>query len=329
MRIIMLPLATAVLFVIGISISSAQWHVWDGSLLPSEADTAWHHEQEDEYAVRFSTIIDDPDIPGNKLLRFEEPTGPNQETWRVNWQADPDIGATLVYRAKALEAGSFNRDFDVYICNGSYRQRLVSNNGTELKFDKEPKQAVAFESGDWHIYRLTIIGNEITLYVDEDSYDLLYTSCEAHQDNLFRFGDLGSSTIGTLYDWVIYDISGAYPPGEGTPLPDTLTGNPAAIDEVSLIRPDNFNLTQNYPNPFNPSTNIQFSLAKSEQVSLKIYDINGRMVRHLVNQSKQPGTYNVSWDGLDQYGNQLSSGIYYYSLEAGNFRDSKKMTLLK
>jgi hypothetical protein len=328
MRLIILPLVAVVLFIIGISISSAQWHVWDGSLLPSEADTAWHHEQEADYAVRFSTIIDDPDIPGNKLLRFEEPTGPDQETWRVNWQADPDIGATLVFRAKALAAGSFDRDFDVYIYNGSYRERLVSNGGTELKFDKS-KAFVAFETGDWHIYRLTIIGDLITLYVDEDSFDLMYAMGEANENNLFRFGDLGSSTIGTLYDWVIYDVSGAYAPGEGTPLPDTLTGNPAAIDQVSLIRPDNFNLAQNYPNPFNPSTNIQFSVVKSGLVSLKIYDINGRIVRHLVNQSKQAGTYNVSWDGLDQYGNQLSSGIYYYLLEAGNYKDAKKMTLLK
>lgn len=85
-----------------------------------------------------------------------------------------------------------------------------------------------------------------------------------------------------------------------------------------------FSLGQNYPNPFNPTTNIRFSIPKSEHVSLRVYDILGREVKALVNQNLTPGEYQVDFDATG-----LSSGMYYYSLRSGDFVDVKKMVLVK
>jgi hypothetical protein len=94
--------------------------------------------------------------------------------------------------------------------------------------------------------------------------------------------------------------------------------------ENEISGPLNFQLNQNYPNPFNPSTVISWQLAVSSKVSLKVYDVLGNEVATLVNEEKSAGNYNVDFKG-----NNLASGIYFYTLRAGSFVQSRKMILLK
>jgi hypothetical protein len=93
---------------------------------------------------------------------------------------------------------------------------------------------------------------------------------------------------------------------------------------VSNNTPKVFSLSQNYPNPFNPITKINYSIPNSINVSLKVYDILGRLVKTLVNEYKDAGSYFVTFDG-----SSLASGVYFYRIEAGNFVQSKKMVLVK
>jgi len=93
--------------------------------------------------------------------------------------------------------------------------------------------------------------------------------------------------------------------------------------------PTQFGLDQNYPNPFNPTTVISFDVPKPSAVRIVVYDILGKEVRTLVNNTMSPGTYHVTWDGLNDEGRQVSSGIYFYRMEAGSFVSMKKMLLLK
>ncbi|MDZ7766501.1 MAG: S8 family serine peptidase [Melioribacteraceae bacterium] len=88
--------------------------------------------------------------------------------------------------------------------------------------------------------------------------------------------------------------------------------------------PLEYNLSQNYPNPFNPSTIIEYSVPQNEYVSIKVYDLLGRDVATLVNETKSAGTYKVNFDGRN-----LSSGIYFYKINAGSFNTVRKMMLLK
>lgn len=88
---------------------------------------------------------------------------------------------------------------------------------------------------------------------------------------------------------------------------------------------DNYSLSQNFPNPFNPSTQINFSISKSDIVTLKVFDILGKEVAVLLNNERiNSGKYKIDFDG-----SRLSSGIYYYSIFSNNFYDTKKMTILK
>ncbi len=91
----------------------------------------------------------------------------------------------------------------------------------------------------------------------------------------------------------------------------------------------NYTLNQNYPNPFNPTTEISFTLKKSGKVSITIYNALGRKVRTLVNESKAPGTYKVMWDGTNDAGVRVPSGVYYYSMHVNNFKSTRQMVLMK
>ena len=96
------------------------------------------------------------------------------------------------------------------------------------------------------------------------------------------------------------------------------------IHQVSGQVPATYSLMQNLPNPFNPSTKINFDIPKSSFVTLKVYDVTGRMVGNLVSQNIPAGKYEYEWNA-----NNMPSGIYFYTLRAGDFRQTKKMVLLK
>ena len=98
----------------------------------------------------------------------------------------------------------------------------------------------------------------------------------------------------------------------------------ASIEMLSNQFPSKYNLSQNYPNPFNPTTSIEFSIPKTEFVTLKIYNVLGQEVEKLVSKRVTPGSYKYIWDA-----GHLASGIYYFKLEAGGFIQSKKLILMK
>ncbi|MBN8569999.1 MAG: S8 family peptidase [Ignavibacteria bacterium] len=95
-------------------------------------------------------------------------------------------------------------------------------------------------------------------------------------------------------------------------------------DKPGLETVSSFSLSQNYPNPFNPTTNIKFALPKAGFVSLKVFDVTGRMIKELVSEFKETGNYSVVFDGAG-----ISSGVYFYKLETSNFIDTKRMVLVK
>ena len=98
-------------------------------------------------------------------------------------------------------------------------------------------------------------------------------------------------------------------------------------DQTEL--PKSFMLGQNYPNPFNPSTTISYQLPSATHVTLSVYDINGREIASLVNNMQNAGTHNVTWNGLDDSGSQVSTGVYLYRLDAADFSKTIKMLFLK
>jgi hypothetical protein len=96
-----------------------------------------------------------------------------------------------------------------------------------------------------------------------------------------------------------------------------------------VIKPTDFSLSQNYPNPFNPTTNFQFTLPKSSHVKIEVFNIVGQKVATVVDGDMKPGEYTADWNGKDESGKTVSSGIYFYRMQAGDFSNMKKMVLIK
>jgi len=129
-------------------------------------------------------------------------------------------------------------------------------------------------------------------------------------------------------DWFVYTTDGI----------DTVMSNEIwhisinASEVLSIdgdILPTQFALHQNYPNPFNPITKIKYDLPEDALVTIKIFDIMGRNVRTLVNTKQAAGYRFARWNATNDFGESISAGMYIYMIQAGEFRSTKKMVLLK
>ena len=121
------------------------------------------------------------------------------------------------------------------------------------------------------------------------------------------------------YVWACGNLSGIYRTTDGG-------GKISSITPISNNGPDKFSLSQNYPNPFNPSTRVNYELKSSGFVSLKVFDLLGKEVASLVNEKQSAGSYAVDFNSSEFY---LPSGIYFYTLNAGEFKETRKMVLVK
>jgi len=134
------------------------------------------------------------------------------------------------------------------------------------------------------------------------------TSSQQHR---YEFIDDSASEAGTYYYRLKQvDTNGAYQYSKSV--------------NFAVSAPSEYSLSQNYPNPFNPTTNIVFQIKEEGMVFMAMYDLLGRQVKTLVNESMKPGTHRIALDASD-----LSAGVYFYSLKAGSFNEMKKMTLIK
>lgn len=101
------------------------------------------------------------------------------------------------------------------------------------------------------------------------------------------------------------------------------------IDLTFRNIPDEFALLQNVPNPFNPVTSIHYKLPEQTHVLLTVYDILGRKVRTLLNETKVSGTYSIKWNGTTDSGKAVGSGVYIYELTTPQFTSTRKMIIIK
>ena len=97
----------------------------------------------------------------------------------------------------------------------------------------------------------------------------------------------------------------------------------------NIFQADVFALHQKYPNPFNPSTQIKYDLAEDALVSIGIYDVTGRIVKSLINMNQSTGYHSLRWDATNNIGEAVSAGMYIYTIQAGQYRATKKMVFLK
>ena len=118
---------------------------------------------------------------------------------------------------------------------------------------------------------------------------------------------------------------------DGSTITFTATGK-SVVTRVSFLReefPENFALAQNYPNPFNPETNIKYQIPERVHVKISVFNLRGQKIRTLINQEQPAGYHNIRWDGCDEQGKMVVSGIYLYQIRARDFVCTKKMAFMK
>ena len=101
------------------------------------------------------------------------------------------------------------------------------------------------------------------------------------------------------------------------------------IEDGAVHQPAAFSLGRNFPNPFNPSTTIEFTLSRTQHITLRIINVLGQEVRMLEKTQMQAGLNRIAWDGKDDHGLSVTSGMYFYRLEAGGRSETRKMLLIR
>ena len=160
---------------------------------------------------------------------------------------------------------------------------------------------------------------------DKDSTTNMYKVPYHHIEHYMHEAgvDLISGTWTVIATDGTYDVSAT-----NGPFKLTIDGAQLKANDSDLI-PEEFALYANYPNPFNPYTTISYDLPEQAQVTLGIYDLLGKKIKTLVNQSQDAGNKIAMWDGTDELGRQVSAGVYLYQIQAGDFSQTRKMVLLK
>jgi Tol biopolymer transport system component len=188
--------------------------------------------------------------------------------------------------------------------NVNNQQPSWSNNSKTIVFHSNR------ESGDFDVWTVSAFGGTPTLLTgDADNGD--YDPCYSKNGRYVAYAGFTNT------------ISSTAP----LALITTGTGEEASNAESTVQIPETFSLEQNYPNPFNPTTTIQFGLPEAGLVNLKIFNIQGQLVRSLVSGYYDTGIHQVQWDSKNDYGEKVASGFYFYSLRSQDFYQIKRMLL--
>ncbi|MGB6032510.1 MAG: CARDB domain-containing protein, partial [Bacteroidota bacterium] len=143
----------------------------------------------------------------------------------------------------------------------------------------------------------------------------------------------GGTTPGTYYLGILVDKDNAVAEsneGNNYVSVSLTVGTPSDVQQIDDSKiPNHFALFQNYPNPFNPSTNIQYGLPKGSHVRITIHNTLGQRLRTLVDMEHAPGTFLTVWDGASSDGQSVSAGVYFLRFQAGEYVETRKMSLVK
>ncbi|MFH2055061.1 MAG: FG-GAP-like repeat-containing protein [bacterium] len=237
----------------------------------------------------------------------------------------------------AVFAADFDGDGDIDLATGDYEGSNVSilkNDG-----DADFSAPVIFTFSEMvlvsDIYGADFDGDDdIDLAViglgSTDAYAIINNGNGVFSEgNSTTHEGLGSDVIAADFDGD-GDLDLAIASESGPSVAVSINNSALATEELELgVLPSELELRQNYPNPFNPTTVIEFNLERSATAELEIINTIGQVVRSFDLGRRGAGVHQVEWDGLDDGGNRLATGVYFYRLSADNLVQSKKMLLLK
>jgi len=200
--------------------------------------------------------------------------------------------------------------------------------------------------GDFYMFYFSLLNQSDSFTVENVEANI---SSDHEEVTIIRdrnpFGDIGpgetaTNTTGQLFSLIFPNIELSQETSYRFGIQIYSNGNPYWTDSLEIMLypvgvadesqiPESYVLEQNYPNPFNPTTTINYVLPEQSTIELTLFDIRGQKVAILQDDVKPAGNYNVLWNGLDQAGNPVSTGVYFCRLDAGNFSKTIKMVYLR
>ncbi|MBK7378647.1 MAG: T9SS type A sorting domain-containing protein [Ignavibacteriales bacterium] len=265
----------------------------------------------------YKTITQNSEPPSENQFTFITETSSTEFYYDDIVDADENGNRVVHYFVKgyyqsAIESGWTQRT-NIGSITISYSWQSALNIGTE---DDHPRLV-------WYEHPNHPNANSFKVYrrINYGSWSIIQTtSNKFYVDQQFTVVNNPSNTV-------YYRVS-AVDNGQETDYTNTVNIEVGKLPFKEIgeesIQVSKYELSQNYPNPFNPNTNISYSIPENAFVTLKIYDVLGNEVEVLINDQKEPGNYQIDFNA-----SELSSGIYYYTLTAGNFTSTKKMSLIK
>ena len=201
--------------------------------------------------------------------------------------------------------------------------------GFVLNYDADKFEFVEAAPTDQDLLKST--GGETPLFssIANESGQVSIANAVVNGSEISGGGDIVRLTFRVLQE---FSENARFEIAEGLVFDPQQLSNPAVVAGVLDVQttPTEFALLQNFPNPFNPETTIGYELAESADVTLQIYNVVGQVVRTLIAaESQAAGRYQIRWDGMDDRGVSVSSGIYFYRISAGEFQTVRKLMLLK
>lgn len=216
----------------------------------------------------------------------------------------PNLPATVGFGADDNGKMAYSTETHNHI---GYQLAMFGRDGTGLANVEFSPETGPFNRGN--------NSKHIDLVNDGGKYDGLYI-CAGNADTRPYPSAYPEMNMGVF---VPYDLASGVLGGDATAVEDL---GPAGT-------PDSYSLGDAYPNPFNPETSIEFSVPATGHVEMVVYNAAGQQVASLVDEELSAGSYRTTWDALDRSGERVASGVYFYRMQAGDFADTRAMTLLK
>ena len=215
-----------------------EWIVYDGSVMPDENDPAFGVSNTNNPPDTSTWIVADPDIEGNSLALFICPDANSRTMWRIDPMGYiPAFGATFIFRIKAYDFGNYDCLFDLDIRTGGVREKVVLEANGEVNLQRSSKDVEIDGIENWHTYRVTYFDSVTNVYLDEEDTPIISGKTnESVTSDYFRWGD-GSdgNTYACYVDWIIWDTTGVYAPGQGAPIPDSLFVDTIAVETQAAL----------------------------------------------------------------------------------------------
>lgn len=265
-----------------------------------------------------------------------------------------NVGPQAICVFSVLQADTFNTKIIMKNNNVYREQEVLDKYATSTRIEIAPLYNAEFEAliDPYPYYGATF--KEVLTFADVPAAPLSMVDSFISQLDTITITDPKPSIthFANQMEYIPYDsldasygtaavsytaAAGGFPLGDLNWYPDKKqawqewidAGMPVSVERTDLAVPAEFRLAQNYPNPFNPSTTIEFELKNNAYVKLSVYNMLGQRVRNLVDQKQTAGRYLVQWDGMDENGKAVSSGIYFYRIETESFSATKKMLLIR